>query len=552
MHPPRVLLGGLVVVIVLGSQCKEEFSKYEIRVRHYETNLVRTANLKNLSVQVIFGLDRKHMKLESTVHSCSENVSNCTNVPILQHPDSEHKLNVEMNLATSSTFSLKLMLLPRDSSALNLNNTYVVTVSVFELLDKLRETALEISTLQAKIDSLQGFDGEKSLVETREKLLKVTKERDELLWKAYKEERKDSYDPTKLGIPAFLAVGLTGTGKSELCRWMTGNLEKCISSSSTESNTSEVVRVTGNAFSDQNLPLMEWIDTPGRGDTRGESKDAELWNKTMENLMEKGDRHIDTIVWVINAAWQRGTAARELMLKELRQSFGIHLYKHLSLVLNFLPHHANSSLNEEELAFQKKKFVSWIMKREDQMYNWTSWLRRGVEDQVNNLRVYGVSLNPKSYSQVPQGLPLSAPYLSKFPPFSCPAGVGSLMSLFNATLSQRKLPKIKELKVDNPHPQIGPGTLGSLQSLAFTCRFQMMDRHQLSQVAALSVGIEGKMLSGDDGAILVPKTADCGDPSANGWPSDWQQLIQKPKNVSVSNDSARFFLPMPSSHVANF
>ena len=155
----------------------------------------------------------------------------------------------------------------------------MVTVSVFELLDKLRETALEISTLQAKIDSLQGFDGEKSLVETREKLLKVTKERDELLWKAYKEERKDSYDPTKLGIPAFLAVGLTGTGKSELCRWMTGNLEKCISSSSTESNTSEVVRVTGNAFSDQNLPLMEWIDTPGRGDTRGESKDAELWNK---------------------------------------------------------------------------------------------------------------------------------------------------------------------------------------------------------------------------------------------------------------------------------
>ena len=80
----------------------------------------------------------------------------------------------------------------------------------------------------------------------------------------------------------------------------------------------------------------------------------------------------------------------------------------------------------------------------------------------------------------------------------------------------------------------------------------MMDNHQLSQVAALSVGIEGNVLSRDDGAILVPKTADCGDPSANGWPSDWQQLIQKPKNVSVSNDSARFFFPMPSSRVANF
>ena len=528
------------MVAVHGPRCKEEVSKYEIEVRHYEANLVRTASLKKLSLQVIFGLDRKHINLEPIAHSCGKNLKNCTTLPVLQHP--EHEVNVEMNLATSSNLSLTLMVLPRDSSApKNLNTTYVVTVSVSELADKLREVALEISTLQARIDSIESFDGKRSLAETRAKLVKVTKERNDLLWKAYHEQEKDlSYDSTEMGTPTFLAVGLTGTGKSELCRWMTGNLKKCVPSRSTESNTSEVTRVSEPAFSDKNLPVMEWIDTPGRGDTRGGGMDAELWNQTMENLMAKGDGHIDTIVWVINAAWQRGTAARELMLTELRKSFGIHLYKHLTLLLNFLPHTANSSLYEADLAFQKEKFVNWIMKREDEMYKWTAWLRRGVEDEVKNLAVSGVNLNPESYSQVPQGLPLSAPYLSKFPPFSYPSGIGSLISLFNATLSQRKLNETKELRVDNPHPQIGPGTLDSFHSLRLICGFKVMDHQKMRHVATLHVEVEGKQLSQDDGAILLPKAADCGDPSAKHWPSDWQQSIQKPQNVSVSNSSAHF------------
>ena len=82
----------------------------------------------------------------------------------------------------------------------------------------------------------------------------------------------------------------------------------------------------------------------GRGDTRGEAEDEKMWNKTIDAILRKSkEQEIDGIVWVVNAAWQRGVAMREMMLKELRRSFGYHLYEHLDLVFNFLAHVANKS-----------------------------------------------------------------------------------------------------------------------------------------------------------------------------------------------------------------
>ena len=86
----------------------------------------------------------------------------------------------------------------------------------------------------------------------------------------------------------FLAVGMTGTGKSELCRWMTGNQALCTPSISTKSHTSEVIVVDGMPFNDPKLlSNIEWLDTPGRGDTRGYSKDSELWNQTVYQLRNR-------------------------------------------------------------------------------------------------------------------------------------------------------------------------------------------------------------------------------------------------------------------------
>ena len=390
------------------------------------------------------------MRLESTAQSCHPKLRECRSETVLHLP--ANGLRARMDPSVSGNLTLMVKLLPRELPVWeNLTNTYIISVSVIDMLEELERLAREISKLKADQDSLQDFESATSK-EVGMQLKAIVQRRDALLRQAYEEKSLQKDSATTL---TFLAVGLTGTGKSELCRWMTGNLDKCTPSSGTTSNTSEVIRVPSLPFADRKMPSrIEWIDTPGRGDTRGEAKDKELWNHTMQNLLDQGDRRIDSIVWVMNAAWQRGTASRDMMLKELRRSFGIHLYPHLSIVLHFLPHSANKTQYAEQLQIQKEKYAAWIMSVEEEMFNWSAKHRLGVEQQVRGLDVYGVSIHPKYYEQKPDGLPLSSPYLSKFPPFSHPAGADSLFRLFNTTRANHIAP----LRVDNLHPQIGPGT----------------------------------------------------------------------------------------------
>lgn len=321
---------------------------------------------------------------------------------------------------------------------------------------------------------------------------------------------------------------------------MTGNLDKCTPSSGTTSKTSEVIRVQSLPFKDPKMsPMIEWIDTPGRGDTRGQAEDAELWNSTMRNLLSQSESRIDNIVWVMNAAWQRGTADRDLMLRELRRSFGIQLYPHLSIVLNFLPHSANKTQFAEELATQKEKYADWIMSVEDEMFSWGEEARRGVEKQVKALAVYGVSIDPKHYRLKPDGLPLSAPYLRKFPPFSHPAGAADLLRLFNST-RERKVRGAPGLLVNNSHPRIGPGILQSLDEISCDlCGFHAQADQGLGGTPNLVPGLIGKRLrlrgtdlSMDDGAIAVPRSAECGDPDAKQWPPSWHRRIARSRNLT--------------------
>ena len=150
------------------------------------------------------------------------------------------------------------------------------------------------------------------------------------------------------------------------------------------------------------------------------------------------------IVWVINAAWKRATDVRELMLKELRMSSGVDLYKNLAIVLNFLPRTANKTAYSEikqrhkenwkrlcydgfrvkvgllnlfvarlnafdenlltwvlRLSLHQERFVEWIMQREDVMFQWHPDLRKGVEDEVNNIDIYGININPKYLMEKP-------------------------------------------------------------------------------------------------------------------------------------------------------
>jgi hypothetical protein len=41
------------------------------------------------------------------------------------------------------------------------------------------------------------------------------------------------------------------------------------------------------------------------------------------------------------------------------------------------------------------------MQREDVMFQWHPDLRKGVEDEVNNIDIYGININPKYLKEKP-------------------------------------------------------------------------------------------------------------------------------------------------------
>ena len=45
--------------------------------------------------------------------------------------------------------------------------------------------------------------------------------------------------------------------------------------------------------------------------------------------------------------------------------------------------------------------MEWIMQREDVMFQWPPDLRKGVEDEVNNIDIYGININPKYLQEKP-------------------------------------------------------------------------------------------------------------------------------------------------------
>jgi len=522
--------------IVFEPSLQEQYPAYEIGRRLYSARVLPPQHLQNLSLKVRFGLDGARIKMVPSKMLCRPKLGECTQEEVLAAVDSS--FNVEVTSTISSNLTLKLLLLPMDPGDSSSSSTYTIRLTVDTLLDRLEELALEMSKLRGEVDSLQEFDPPQS-AETLKRLREITQQRDDLLREAYKEQASVDRDVGSNRKVTFLAVGMTGTGKSELCRWMTGNQALCTPSSSTKSHTSEVIVVDGMPFNDPKLlSNIEWLDTPGRGDTRGYSKDSELWNQTVYQLRNRESRNINAIVWVLNGAWQRGTAGRKLMLRELRRTFGMELYRHLCVVLNFLPHPANKSLYEEELSFQEKKFMDWILETEMEMFNWSARLFGDVESEVRGLRIYGLNIHPKYYSQKPTGLPLSAPYLSSFPPFSHPVGVASLVNLFKDAQGETAKHGYKALDPGNLHPRIGPGLLLS-GNYSKTCK-------PVPSEQTAHVYIVGMELSSEDRAVLVPESAECGDPDAKLWPLSWPKQVRAPSNLSESFTSAVFDLALPT------
>ena len=252
------------------------------------------------------------------------------------------------------------------------------------------------------------------------------------------------------------------------------------------------------------------------------------------------------------------------MLKELRRSFGYHLYEHLDLVFNFLPHLPNKSeYREAVLLPQREKFTNWIMEQEDKLFNWSSELRKDVSAQVNRTGFYGISINPTYLADCPLDLPLSAPYLRQFPPFSYPAGVDELIKMYES--ARHCYVNSSGLKVADKHPRIGPGVLQNFSSLRYECglrpKWSWQDGYQENQYrqrlyrrllltpgyVAVHVTMRGALFSAGDRAFLLSSQdggkVECGDPEEKGWPRDWSNQTVKAVSISATGEWATYRFP---------
>ena len=252
------------------------------------------------------------------------------------------------------------------------------------------------------------------------------------------------------GIPhlSFMVVGQSGSGKSELCVWMTASPQTCNPSATMQSHMRSVILLERWPFGDRkSKPLIRWIDTAERNP----------WTRTLSDLEHKGHKRIDRLVWVINAAWQRGVAEREKIWRDLRSSFGLQMYRHLDIVLNYLPRYANKTEDQRILPPQRDNFMNWLQEQESQAFSWSHEQRPRVLEEINRTAFYAVNLNPRYLQHLPKGVPLAAPFVVQLAPLSYPAGAFELIRLFdNARRIRLQQGPDSGLQIVTTQPELGP------------------------------------------------------------------------------------------------
>ncbi|CAE7822674.1 unnamed protein product, partial [Symbiodinium sp. CCMP2456] len=487
---------------------------YQVHRRVYEASVNMPGDAE-VQLRVDAKLDEAHIRVEPSGQWCDTSGVQCRKVSVEPVDKTSFALHEDV-LADrdGGTYSLVLSLRPRQNlSGPSIQNcSYTFQVHMLNRQVRLAQLGQKIAELRATVNAMEDFNLGGDAAGVLKRYHQVVQERNMLLKHAYDEETA-----VQGRLVTFLAVGLTGTGKSELCYWMTGDKEKCSPSATMKSHTSKVAFVKAHPFADAKLLSdLEWIDTPGRGDTRGEEEDAKMWSQTVDDILEKNkNQKIDRIVWVLNAAWQRGVAMRELMIKELRRSFGIHLYKHLDLVFNFLPHVANQSeYLEQVLLPQRQKFLDWIMEQEMNLFSWPAISKDRIQREINETGFYGINIHPKFLAELPDHLPLSAPYLQQFPPFSYPAGVDELIRMYDTAAKDGG----DGLFLDNKHPRVGLGVLEKATLQSLDCGLRPRGKQLVPGVVAVSIHVEGSDFLPDDRVALFPSATACGSTSVSNWP----------------------------------
>ena len=124
-------------------------------------------------------------------------------------------------LRARCTFTEAIALQPAEDIDMPGNaSIYKVSLLIFTIKDRLKHLLWQISELKARIATGQEVDSQ-DVAENVQRLAEAVRSRDDLLRRA--QRARDCQVTGSHERFTFLAVGVTGTGKSELCRWMTGN-----------------------------------------------------------------------------------------------------------------------------------------------------------------------------------------------------------------------------------------------------------------------------------------------------------------------------------------
>jgi len=181
-------------------------------------------------------------------------------------------------------------------------------------------------------------------------------------------------------------VGATGSGKSNLANFLTGNATLFATGDSGTSVTKEAQVERGFFFNNPTLGTVEVVDTPGLQDTEGVVADKIQWDKVVEKLTKVVKQAHALVLVLSGPAIGRWTNEVTKAMKQLRVSFGQDFWRSLYIIVT----RAKLSSDTEEEIRRTRKFM---LQTEEQIVG-VGYVNAAIREKIEKLPVYRLDMDP--------------------------------------------------------------------------------------------------------------------------------------------------------------
>ena len=117
-----------------------------------------------------------------------------------------------------------------------------------------------------------------------------------------------------------------------------------------------------------------------------------------------------------------------MMLRRMREAFGIDLYEHLSILVNYVPVSENTTAAHATFQREEQRWHKWVMQTEQRIFQWDKAKSTIMKQLVNQIPIYIADLDP-IFWDIAFPVPLSAPFVAEIEPFSHPMGLHGVVNL---------------------------------------------------------------------------------------------------------------------------